>query len=77
MIVITTPTGQIGHQILEQILDSGKPICVIVRDPSRLDPKIRDRVEIVEGSHDNIDVVTNGTKKSGNAYQLSSLQLFT
>ncbi|WP_193199770.1 NAD(P)H-binding protein [Nostoc sp. MG11] len=58
MIVITTPTGQIGQQILDQIIDSGKPIRVIVRDPSRLDPKIRDRVEIVEGSHDDIDVVT-------------------
>jgi uncharacterized protein YbjT (DUF2867 family) len=58
MIVITTPTGQIGHQILDQILDSGKPIRVIVRDPSRLDLKIRDRVEVVQGSHDNIDVVT-------------------
>ena len=57
MIVITTPIGQIGHQILDQIFDSGKPIRVIVRDPSRLDPKIRDRVEVVQGSHDDIDVV--------------------
>ncbi|MGL4619354.1 MAG: NAD(P)H-binding protein [Chroococcidiopsis sp.] len=58
MIVITTPTGQIGQQILDQILDRGKPIRVIVRDPSRLEPKIRDRVEVVQGSHDDIDVVT-------------------
>lgn len=57
MIVITTPTGQIGHQILAKILDSGEPIRVIARDPSRLDPKIRDRVEVVQGSHDEIDVV--------------------
>lgn len=58
MIVITTPTGQIGHQILDQLLDSGEQIRVIVRDPSRLDPKVRDRIEIVQGSHDDIDVVT-------------------
>ena len=58
MIVITTPTGQIGKQILTQILDSGKSIRVIVRDPSRLDPKILDRVEIVQGSHDDISIVT-------------------
>lgn len=58
MIVITTPTGQIGHQLLNNILDSGKPIRVIARDPSRLDPKVRDRVEIVQGSHEDIDVVT-------------------
>jgi uncharacterized protein YbjT (DUF2867 family) len=58
MIVITTPTGKIGHQILDRIVDSGEPIRVIVRDPSRLDPKIRDRVEVVQGSHDDIDVLT-------------------
>jgi uncharacterized protein YbjT (DUF2867 family) len=58
MIVITTPTGQIGKQILTQILDSGEPIRVIARDPSRLDPKIRDRAEIVQGSHDDSKVVT-------------------
>ncbi len=58
MIVITTPTGQIGHQILDKILDSGKPIRVIARDPSHLDPKVRDRVEVVQGSHGDIDVVT-------------------
>jgi uncharacterized protein YbjT (DUF2867 family) len=58
MIVITTPTGQIGHQIVNNILDSGKSIRVIARDPSRLDPKVRDRVEVVQGSHDDINVVT-------------------
>jgi uncharacterized protein YbjT (DUF2867 family) len=58
MIVITTPTGQIGRQILNNILDSGKSIRVIARDPSRLEPKVRDRVEVVQGSHDDINVVT-------------------
>ena len=58
MIVLTTPTGQIGRQILNNILDSGKSIRVIARDPSRLDPKVRDRVEVVQGSHDDINVVT-------------------
>jgi uncharacterized protein YbjT (DUF2867 family) len=58
MIVITTPTGQIGHQIVNNILNSGKSIRVIARDPSRLDPKVRDRVEVVQGAHDDINVVT-------------------
>ncbi len=58
MIVITTPTGQIGHQVLEKVIDGGEPIRVIARDPSRLDPKIRTRVEVVEGSHDDIAVLT-------------------
>jgi uncharacterized protein YbjT (DUF2867 family) len=58
MIVVTTPTGQIGHQVLDHILDSGEPIRVIARDPSRLPARTRGRVEVVEGSHGDIDVVT-------------------
>ena len=58
MIVVTAPTGQIGHQILDNVLDSTEAIRVIVRDPSRLSPRERERVEIVQGSHDDIDVVT-------------------
>jgi uncharacterized protein YbjT (DUF2867 family) len=58
MIVITTPTGQIGHQVLDNILDNAEAIRVIVRDPSRLSPRVRERVEIVQGSHGDLDVVT-------------------
>ncbi|GIO64289.1 NmrA family NAD(P)-binding protein [Paenibacillus cineris] len=58
MIVITTPTGQIGQQVLERIVDSGKPIRVIARDPSRLPQRMRDRVEVFQGSHDDMDVVS-------------------
>lgn len=57
MIVITTPTGTIGKQILENLLESGQPIRVIVRDPSRLPPQSHKRVEVVQGSHGDIDVV--------------------
>jgi uncharacterized protein YbjT (DUF2867 family) len=58
MLVITTPTGQIGQQILDRILDRGEPIRVIARDPSRIDPKVRDRVEVIQGSQNDIHVVT-------------------
>ncbi len=57
MIVITTPTGAIGHRVLENILESGERIRVIVRDPSKLPANIRERVEVIEGSHGDADVV--------------------
>jgi len=57
MIVITTPTGAIGHQVLEQVLRSEKPIRVIARDPSRLPPHIRERIDVVHGSHGEAAVV--------------------
>jgi uncharacterized protein YbjT (DUF2867 family) len=58
MIVITTPTGQIGQQVLDNVLGSVEAIRVIARDPSRLPPHVRERVEVVQGSHDDTSVVT-------------------
>jgi len=57
MIVITAPTGDIGHQVLANLLKSGAPIRVIVRDPSKLPAALRERVQIVQGSHSDADVV--------------------
>ena len=57
MIVITAPTGLIGHQVLGNVLGSGEPVRVIVRDPSRLPAQARERVEVVQGSHGDGDVV--------------------
>jgi uncharacterized protein YbjT (DUF2867 family) len=57
MIVVTTPTGQIGRQVLDNVLDSGEPIRVVVRNPDRLPAHVRDRVEVVRGSHGDPDVV--------------------
>ena len=57
MIVITAPTGLIGAQVLGNVLGSGEPVRVIARDPSRLPAQARERVELVQGSHGDIDVV--------------------
>lgn len=50
MIVITTPTGSIGHQALAHVIEAGERVRVIARDPSRLPGGVRDRVEVVKGS---------------------------
>jgi uncharacterized protein YbjT (DUF2867 family) len=61
MIVITTPTGDIGSQVLDTLLESAptrsEQLRVIVRDPARLSDSIRERVDIVQGSHADPDVV--------------------
>jgi len=51
MIVVTSPTGLIGHQVVENLLKYSEPVRVIVRDPSRLVDSVRDRVDVVQGSH--------------------------
>ncbi len=72
MIVITTPTGQIGHQVLNNLLESSEPIRVIVRDPSRLSPHVRERVEVVQGSHGDLDVVTRAFAGADSVFWLVS-----
>ena len=57
MIVITTPTGQIGSQVLGDLLDSGEQLRVIVRDPAQLPAGVRKDLDIVEGSHGDAAVV--------------------
>jgi uncharacterized protein YbjT (DUF2867 family) len=58
MIVVTTPTGDIGKQVVENLVRSGgQSIRVIVRDPSRLPADVRERVEVVAGSHGDPAVV--------------------
>ena len=57
MIVVTTPTGQIGSQVLERLLAADAAVRVIVRDPAGLDPQVRGRVEVVVGSHADAGVV--------------------
>jgi uncharacterized protein YbjT (DUF2867 family) len=56
MIVITAPTGNIGHQVLASVLAGDEPVRVIVRDPARLPAEVRDRVEVFQGSHGDAEV---------------------
>ena len=51
MIVITTPTGDIGHKVLKQVVQGKESIRVVARDPMRIPHEIRQRVEVIQGSH--------------------------
>jgi uncharacterized protein YbjT (DUF2867 family) len=57
MIVVTAPTGNIGHQVVQNLLAHDAPVRVVVRDPDRLAAPVRDRVEVVTGSHGDPDVI--------------------
>ena len=57
MIVVTTPTGQIGARLVQDLLKAGEALRLIVRDVSRLPHEVLGRVEVVEGSHGDAAVV--------------------
>ena len=57
MIVVTTPTGSIGRHVVQQLLNAGEAVRVVARDPDRLPQDVRDRSEVVEGSHGDAAVI--------------------
>ncbi len=48
-IVVTTPTGHIGRKIVEYLLDQNAEVAVIVRDPAKLAPEVRERAIVHQG----------------------------
>ena len=70
MIVVTAPTSAIGRQLLAKIIDCGEPIRVIARDPDKLQPSIRERVEVVQGSHGDVDVVGRAFRNADGVFWL-------
>jgi uncharacterized protein YbjT (DUF2867 family) len=57
-IVITTPTGNIGSRALQQLLNAGADVSVIVRQPEKLSDSIRSRVKVHQGSLTDVGLVT-------------------
>jgi uncharacterized protein YbjT (DUF2867 family) len=57
MIVVTTPTGHIGSQVVRDLLAANQAVRVIARDPAKLAPEVRGNVEIVQGSIDDDSVM--------------------
>lgn len=65
MIVVTTPTGQIGRDVVQNLLDADQPVRVIAREPHKLPKAVRERVEVIEGSHGKAAVVDRAFKGAG------------
>lgn len=69
MIILTTPTGNIGSKVLRALLDDPKlnqPVRVVVRDAGKLPAEVAGRVEIAEGSADDGEFL-RGACKGGEA----------
>lgn len=57
MIVITAPTGNIGHRVVQDLLAAGASLRLVLRDATKLSDDVRSRVQVVEGSHGEAAVV--------------------
>ena len=58
MIVVTTPTGKIGSQVVKHLLAANEAVRVIVRDPAKLAPEVHGKVDVVQGSTDDENVLS-------------------
>lgn len=71
MILITAPTSQIGRQVVADLLARRAELRVVVRDPGSLDAAVRDRVDVVVGSHGDADVIGRAAQGAEAAFWLS------
>jgi len=71
MIVVTTPTGQIGGRLLPRLVETGRPVRVVVRDPARLPDDLRERVEVFRGSLDDRAVLAEAYAGADSVFYLT------
>ncbi|MDY6948472.1 MAG: NAD(P)H-binding protein [Pseudomonadota bacterium] len=71
MIVITAPTSQIGSKLVSALLGIGAQLRLIVRDAARLPDSVRNRTEVIEGSHGDAAVVDRAFKGADAVFWLA------
>jgi uncharacterized protein YbjT (DUF2867 family) len=49
MILITTPTGNTGHNVLATAIGAGESVRTLARDPNRIPRALRERCEVITG----------------------------
>ena len=59
-IAVTTPTGNVGSQLVRRLLQAGERPVVLVRDPARLDPDVTAHVDARQGDLADTGYVTTG-----------------
>ncbi|AGZ38950.1 NmrA family NAD(P)-binding protein [Actinoplanes friuliensis] len=61
-IAVTTPTGHVGSRVVQLLVQAGVRPTVLVRDPSKLDPRVRDLVDVAPGDLTDAAYVAGATK---------------
>jgi len=61
-IVVTTPTGNIGRVVTDQLLEKGEQVTIIARDPDKVADFARRGAKVVKGSHSDARLLIEATK---------------
>lgn len=60
MIVVTTPNGNVGKHVLRSLVECGETVRAISHSPERIPADLRDNCEIIAGSLDDAEALTQG-----------------
>ncbi|WP_369138353.1 NmrA family NAD(P)-binding protein [Modestobacter versicolor] len=60
-VVVTTPTGHVGSRVVRLLLQAGLRPTLLARDPARVDPGTRQRVDLVTGDQGDPAAVLRAT----------------
>jgi uncharacterized protein YbjT (DUF2867 family) len=72
-IVVTTPTGNVGARVVRLLIQAGARPTLLLRDPAKLDPATRERVDTVQGDQRDEDVVLAATDGADALYWVAPL----
>ena len=61
-IAVTTPTGNVGTHVARLLCQAGERPRLLLRNPDRLDPGLRDRVELAVGDQRDAGYVAEATR---------------
>lgn len=61
-IAITAPTGNIGSRLVRLLLESGADLTLLLRNPDKLDPAVRNRVKVQVGELQDTGFVRQATE---------------
>jgi uncharacterized protein YbjT (DUF2867 family) len=61
-IVIATPTGNIGHVVVQRLLEAGETLTVLARNPDKLPDVVRSRATVHQGNLTDAAFVASATK---------------
>jgi uncharacterized protein YbjT (DUF2867 family) len=67
-IVVTTPTGNVGSHVVRALLRAGVRPTLFLRDAGKLDPAVRETVDVAEGDQLEPDDVLAATRGSDALY---------
>ncbi len=70
---LTGGTGFVGSHLLDVLVEAGARVRVLVRDPSKLNPRLRDRVHVVFGDLDSAQALAKLVRGCGVVLHLAGV----